>query len=99
MGSRGTRRDGRSGLTAGTAAEAGVGKGTLIPGFDSSDFAGGDFDAHALLAAVRADLVDHLAGRRNIPRERLRDDLAAFTTKVLNGPYASEPTPPTAHSR
>ncbi|BCL32144.1 TetR/AcrR family transcriptional regulator [Streptomyces aurantiacus] len=52
-----------------------------IPGFDGSDFA-----AHALLATVRADLVDHLAGRRNIPRERLRADLATYTTKVLNSP-------------
>jgi len=57
-----------------------------LPGFD-----GGDFAAHALLAAVRADLIDHLAYRLNIPRERLRADVAAFTAKVLDGPYESEP--------
>ncbi|MEV8398099.1 TetR/AcrR family transcriptional regulator [Streptomyces niveus] len=44
---------------------------------------GGDFTAHALLAAVRADLVEHLAGRQGVPRERMRADLAAFTAKVL----------------
>ncbi|MGW7049714.1 TetR/AcrR family transcriptional regulator [Streptomyces avermitilis] len=49
-----------------------------LPGFD-----GGDFTAHALLAAVRADLVDHLTDRQNMPRERLRAELAAYTAKVL----------------
>ncbi|MDC0770244.1 TetR/AcrR family transcriptional regulator [Streptomyces sp. HD] len=49
-----------------------------LPGFD-----GGDFAAHALLAAVRADLVDHLVDREHMPRERLRADLAAFVTRVL----------------
>ncbi|WP_329149890.1 TetR/AcrR family transcriptional regulator [Streptomyces niveus] len=50
---------------------------------------GGDFTAHALLAAVRADLVEHLAGRQGVPRERMRADLAAFTAKVLGEGAAS----------
>ncbi|MET9556202.1 TetR/AcrR family transcriptional regulator [Streptomyces sp. NPDC006645] len=50
-----------------------------IPGFS-----GGDFTAHALLAAVRADLVEHLAGRQGVSRERMRADLASFTAKVLD---------------
>ncbi|NJQ00078.1 TetR/AcrR family transcriptional regulator [Streptomyces zingiberis] len=49
-----------------------------LPGFH-----GADFTAHALLAAVRADLVAHLADRENIPRDRLRADLAAYATKAL----------------
>ncbi|MFJ9018846.1 TetR/AcrR family transcriptional regulator [Streptomyces sp. NPDC102259] len=53
-----------------------------IPGFGPSD---GDFAAHALLAAVRADLVDHLVDERRVPRERVRADLAAFTARVLAG--------------
>ncbi|MFI9756715.1 TetR/AcrR family transcriptional regulator [Streptomyces sp. NPDC051963] len=51
-----------------------------IPGFTGSDFA-----AHALLAAVRADLVAHLADRRHMTREELRAELAAFTANVLTG--------------
>ncbi|MEU3899037.1 TetR/AcrR family transcriptional regulator [Streptomyces sp. NPDC045251] len=42
-----------------------------------------DFTAHALLAAVRADLVEHLAGQERVPRERLRTQLAEFTGRVL----------------
>ncbi|MFI8188119.1 TetR/AcrR family transcriptional regulator [Streptomyces sp. NPDC085946] len=49
-----------------------------LPGFPD-----GDFTAHALLAAVRADLVDHLVDRRHVSRERLRADLAAHTARVL----------------
>jgi AcrR family transcriptional regulator len=48
--------------------------------------ADGDFTAHALLAAVRADLVEHLAGREGVPRERMRAQLAAFTARVLGSP-------------
>lgn len=48
-------------------------------------FVGGDFAAHALLAAVRADLVDHLVDREGLPRERLRAELAAFTARFLSG--------------
>ncbi|MFE1203606.1 TetR/AcrR family transcriptional regulator [Streptomyces sp. NPDC058762] len=47
----------------------------------------GDFTAHALLAATRADLVEHLAGAEGVPRERLRSQLANFVTGVLaSGP-------------
>ncbi|MFD3555870.1 TetR/AcrR family transcriptional regulator [Streptomyces goshikiensis] len=49
-----------------------------IPGLGESDFT-----AHALLAATRADLVEHLAGALDTPRERLRAQLAAFTARVL----------------
>ncbi|MEU9183637.1 TetR/AcrR family transcriptional regulator [Streptomyces sp. NPDC048484] len=57
-----------------------------LPGFDGSDFT-----AHALLASVRADLVDHLLDHHGTPRERLRAELASFTTKVLNAPHRSGP--------
>lgn len=53
-----------------------------IPGLTDSDFT-----AHALLAATRADLVEHLAGEERIPRERMRAQLANFVTRVLaSGP-------------
>ncbi|MFJ9608847.1 TetR/AcrR family transcriptional regulator [Kitasatospora sp. NPDC101176] len=42
-----------------------------------------DFTAHALLAATRADLVEHLAGELATPREELRARLAAHTARVL----------------
>lgn len=42
-----------------------------------------DFTAHALLAATRADLVEHLAGTEGVPREQLRSQLAEFTARVL----------------
>jgi len=45
--------------------------------------ADGGFTAHALLAAVRADLVEHLAGQEGVPRETLRTRLAAYTERVL----------------
>ncbi|WP_406139989.1 TetR/AcrR family transcriptional regulator [Streptomyces sp. NBC_01089] len=54
-----------------------------IPGF-----ADGDFTAHALLAAVRADLVEHLAGQERTSREQLRAQLAAFTAGVLGSAAA-----------
>ncbi|MGP4115112.1 TetR/AcrR family transcriptional regulator [Streptomyces sp. 4N509B] len=41
------------------------------------------FTAHALLAATRADLVEHLAGREGVPRETLRAQLANLTARVL----------------
>ncbi|MFI6894904.1 TetR/AcrR family transcriptional regulator [Streptomyces sp. NPDC050256] len=50
-----------------------------IPGLADSDFA-----AHALLAATRADLVEHLAGRECVPRERMRAQLADFTARFLD---------------
>ncbi|NEA56206.1 TetR/AcrR family transcriptional regulator [Streptomyces sp. SID13666] len=49
-----------------------------IPGFADSDFT-----AHALLAATRADLVEHLVGQQRTSREQLRAHLAAFAARVL----------------
>jgi AcrR family transcriptional regulator len=48
--------------------------------------------AHLLLAAVRADLVDHLASRRGISRRRLRADLASAVDLVLESAGASPPS-------
>lgn len=56
-----------------------------IPGL-----ADGDFTAHALLAAIRADLVERLAGREGVPRERMRAQLAAFTARVLGAATAGD---------
>ena len=44
---------------------------------------GGDFIAHALLAATRADLVEHLTERGGVLREELRAQLASFATRVV----------------
>lgn len=44
-----------------------------------------DFTAHALLATIRADLVEHLAGREGVSPERIRADVAGFTAHVLAG--------------
>nr|WP_052680903.1 MULTISPECIES: hypothetical protein [unclassified Frankia] len=53
-----------------------------IPGLTDSGFT-----AHALLAPIRADLVEHLAGEERIPRESMRAQLANFVTRVLaSGP-------------
>ena len=41
------------------------------------------FTAHALLAATRADLVEHLAGEKGATREGLRAQLADFTARLL----------------
>ncbi|RII08749.1 Transcriptional regulator, TetR family [Streptomyces sp. YIM 130001] len=49
-----------------------------------------DFTAHALLAATRADLVEHLAGHEGVPRETMRAQLAAFTARVLNSAPARD---------
>lgn len=49
-----------------------------IPGLPDADFT-----AHALLAATRADLVEHLAEKERVPRDRMRAQLAAFTARVL----------------
>ncbi len=49
-----------------------------IPGLADSNFT-----AHALLAATRADLVEHLVGREGMTREQMRAHLAAFTARVL----------------
>ncbi|MFE3505778.1 TetR/AcrR family transcriptional regulator [Kitasatospora sp. NPDC059146] len=45
--------------------------------------ADGDFTAHALLAATRADLVEHLAGAEHASREELRAQLARHVARVL----------------
>ncbi|TXC98566.1 TetR/AcrR family transcriptional regulator [Streptomyces sp. ISID311] len=53
-----------------------------IPGLTDSDFT-----AHALLAATRADLVEHLAGQERVSRARMRAQLANFAARVLaSGP-------------
>ncbi|MEU7429892.1 TetR/AcrR family transcriptional regulator [Streptomyces sioyaensis] len=53
-----------------------------IPGLTDSDFT-----AHALLAATRAGLVEHLAGHGRVSRARMRAQLANFATRVLaSGP-------------
>ncbi|QQM38940.1 TetR/AcrR family transcriptional regulator [Streptomyces liliifuscus] len=49
-----------------------------IPGLTNSDFT-----AHALLATVRADLVEHLAGQKGVPREEMRKQLASFVAEVI----------------
>jgi AcrR family transcriptional regulator len=46
----------------------------------------GDFTAHVLLAAVRADLVEHLAGERGAVRDELRARLRKFVDRVLAVP-------------
>ncbi|MFE2375615.1 TetR/AcrR family transcriptional regulator [Streptomyces sp. NPDC059398] len=51
-----------------------------------------DFTAHALLAAVRADLVEHLVGQERTGRERMRSQLAAFTARVLGSAAGSGAT-------
>jgi AcrR family transcriptional regulator len=50
-----------------------------IPGLTDSDFT-----AHALLSAVRADLVEYLVGRQRLTRDQMRAHLAAFTNRVLD---------------
>ncbi|GHC33523.1 TetR family transcriptional regulator [Streptomyces anthocyanicus] len=49
-----------------------------IPGLTDSDFT-----AHALLAATRADLVEHLAREEHMSQEGMRAQLAKFVTRVL----------------
>ncbi|MFJ2647636.1 TetR/AcrR family transcriptional regulator [Streptomyces sp. NPDC087420] len=41
------------------------------------------FTAHALLAATRADLVEHLAAEERMTPDRMREHLAAFAAKAL----------------
>ncbi|MEB8336143.1 TetR/AcrR family transcriptional regulator [Streptomyces endophyticus] len=52
-----------------------------IPGLTGA----GDFTAHALLAATRADLVEHLAGQEHVEREWMRTQLADFVARVTAG--------------
>ncbi|KJY25829.1 MULTISPECIES: TetR/AcrR family transcriptional regulator [Streptomyces] len=49
-----------------------------VPGMADAGFA-----AHALLAATRADLVERLAGREGVERERLRAQLAGYAARFL----------------
>ncbi|MFG2676617.1 TetR/AcrR family transcriptional regulator [Streptomyces sp. NPDC048445] len=49
-----------------------------IPGLADSDFT-----AHALLAATRADLVEHLVGQQRMTREQMQTQLTAFTVRAL----------------
>lgn len=53
--------------------------------------ANGDFTAHALLATIRADLVEHLAGQKGVPREEMRKQLARFIAEVLGTAPAAGP--------
>ncbi|MFI0739525.1 TetR/AcrR family transcriptional regulator [Streptomyces sp. NPDC021100] len=55
-----------------------------LPGGDG-DGDDASFTAHALLAAVRADLVEHLVGECGQDPERLRAALAAHVRRVLGG--------------
>ncbi|GGY12334.1 TetR/AcrR family transcriptional regulator [Streptomyces minutiscleroticus] len=59
-----------------------------LPGF--AEGGGSDFAAHALLSAVRADLVDHLAGREGLDRRELRAGLGGFVTRVLGAPSSAD---------
>jgi hypothetical protein len=45
----------------------------------------GDFTAHALLAATRADLVEHLIGQGGMTAEHMRAHLANYTAKIVDG--------------
>ncbi|WP_406068489.1 TetR/AcrR family transcriptional regulator [Streptomyces sp. NBC_01020] len=45
--------------------------------------AGSGYTAHALLAAIRADLVEHLVGQERMSGEQVRAHLADFTAGVL----------------
>ncbi|GHF91281.1 TetR/AcrR family transcriptional regulator [Streptomyces thermodiastaticus] len=42
------------------------------------------FTAHALLAATRADLVEHLAGKECLSRQQLRAQLKEFSVRALS---------------
>ncbi|KUN10388.1 transcriptional regulator [Streptomyces yokosukanensis] len=53
-----------------------------------------DFTAHALLAATRADLVEHLAGEKGLPRDTMRAQLAEFTARILGVRENSHPAQP-----
>ncbi|MFJ6632863.1 TetR/AcrR family transcriptional regulator [Streptomyces sp. NPDC091376] len=61
-----------------------------VPGVPDADFA-----AHALLAAIRADLVVHLIDDQGTAPEHLRASLAAYVDTVLGD--GSGATPPKRH--
>ncbi|AXK31793.1 TetR family transcriptional regulator [Streptomyces armeniacus] len=52
-----------------------------------------DFTAHALLAATRADLVEHLVGPQGVPPDILRARLAAHVARVLDAGTPPGATP------
>ncbi|MFC9235727.1 TetR/AcrR family transcriptional regulator [Streptomyces decoyicus] len=54
-----------------------------LPEAAAGPAADSDFTAHVLLAATRADLVEHLAGQEGMTPGRMRDQLAAFVGGVL----------------
>ncbi|MCK1798369.1 TetR/AcrR family transcriptional regulator [Streptomyces sp. XM4193] len=54
-----------------------------LPGWAGSGHA--SFTAHALLAAVRADLVEFLVGEDGATREELRAQLDAHVSRLLDG--------------
>ncbi|WP_329174757.1 TetR/AcrR family transcriptional regulator [Streptomyces decoyicus] len=56
-----------------------------LPGAAAGPAADSDFTAHVLLAATRADLVEHLADQEGMTPERMRSQLAAFVDRVLGG--------------
>ncbi|MFE2037109.1 hypothetical protein ACFXBB_28450 [Streptomyces scopuliridis] len=57
------------------------------------------FTAHALLAATRADLVEHLASGGDTP-DRIRERLAVFVAAVLSPSASASSTPaPSASGR
>lgn len=49
-----------------------------------------DFTAHALLAAIRADLVVHLVDDRKMPPAELRQALATYVDTTLGAPPADQ---------
>ncbi|MEV7422043.1 MULTISPECIES: TetR/AcrR family transcriptional regulator [unclassified Streptomyces] len=59
-----------------------------IPGLTDSHFT-----AHALLAATRADLVEHLVTEEHATRERMRAQLAALIARILDTSSSPRPHP------
>jgi AcrR family transcriptional regulator len=57
-----------------------------IPGIPDDSYT-----AHALLAATRADLVEHLAGQEELTGQQMRARLADFVSKALGAPGSSGP--------
>ncbi|MET8472795.1 TetR family transcriptional regulator [Streptomyces sp. NPDC006422] len=47
------------------------------------DLTDSNYTAHALLAATRADLIEHLAAKEHVPPEEMRARLAGFVAKIL----------------
>ncbi|MFJ5803093.1 TetR/AcrR family transcriptional regulator [Streptomyces decoyicus] len=68
-----------------------------LPGAAAGPAADSDFTAHVLLAATRADLVEHLADQEGMTPGRMRARLAAFVGRVLgDGPDGRGPDEPEA---